>query len=57
MNKKDFKPLQDWLDTLPEPVTFHDKLLCWWSNIIDEILILKWKVKHEKRKRSLVEND
>jgi len=45
MNK--FHPLQEWLNTLPEPITFHEKLICWWSNLIDDISILKWKLKHK----------
>ena len=45
MNINEFHPLQEWLDTLPEPATLYEKLLCWWSNVIDDISILKWKVK------------
>jgi len=45
MNK--FYPLQEWLDTLPEPTIFREKLICWWSNLIDNISILKWKLKHK----------
>lgn len=44
----DSSPLQDYLDTLPEPATFREKLLCWWSNVIDMALILSHKIRRKK---------
>lgn len=40
-------PLQDYLDTLPEPATFREKLLCWWSNLVDTALILAHKIRRQ----------
>ena len=45
MRLTDSYPLHDYLDTLPEPVTFREKLLCWWSNLIDTALILAYKIR------------
>jgi len=41
---KNIRPLQEYLDTLPEPKTFNDKVVYWWSNFIDDVAILKWKI-------------
>jgi hypothetical protein len=49
MNMKKFHPLEDWLDTLPEPRTLEEKLVCWWSDFIDRCLIFKMmtRIRHE----------
>ena len=39
-----YYPLQDYLDSLPNPVTFRDRAVCWWSDFIDNFLVLKMKV-------------
>jgi hypothetical protein len=44
MRQNDLIPVQDYLDTLPEPATFREKLLCWWSNLVDTALILAYKI-------------
>lgn len=44
MPLNDSRPLQDYLDTLPDPATFREKLLCWWSNLMDTALILAYKI-------------
>ena len=50
MNKERFKPLSEWLDSLPEPKTPWDKFICWLSNLIDDITIRKSE-RRMKRKR------
>ena len=50
MPMNDSRPLQDYLDTLPEPTTFREKLLCWWSNLMDVALILAYKAYMIRRK-------
>lgn len=53
MKQDDFMPLQEYLDTLPDPVTLREKLLCCLSNLIDGISIKKYKIKRRnKRGRS-----
>lgn len=47
MRLNDCRPLQDYLDTLPEPATFREKLLYWWSDLIDTALILAHKIRGE----------
>lgn len=44
MLPNDSHPLQDYLGTLPKPTTFREKLICWWSNVIDTALILAYKI-------------
>jgi len=44
----DSSSLQEYLDELPEPTTFKEKLLCLWSNLIDTALILTHKVGRKK---------
>lgn len=39
------KPLTEWLDTLPEPETIREKAVCWWSDLVDEMLMLKAKIR------------
>ena len=48
MPMNDSRPLQDYIDTLPEPTTFREKLLCWWSNLVDAALILAYKIRRKK---------
>lgn len=48
MPLNDSAPLQDYLDTLPEPTTIRERLLCWWSNLLDTVLILAYKIKRKK---------
>lgn len=45
MPMNDSRPLQDYIDTLPEPATFREKLSCWWSNLVDTALILAYKIR------------
>ena len=44
---KDVVPLQEYLDTLPDPATFREKFLCWLSNLIDDLSIAVRKSKKE----------
>ena len=48
MPLNDSRPLQDYLDTLPEPATFREKLLRWWSNLVDTALILAYKIRRKE---------
>ena len=48
MRQNDPIPLQDYLDTLPEPITVREKLLCWWSNLVDTAMILAYKIKRKE---------
>lgn len=41
----DTRPLQEYIDSLPKPVTIREKLICWWSNLIDDVAVLKWKIR------------
>lgn len=45
MNKKNFRPLQEYLDTLPEPKTFREKVVCWWSDFIDDVKIVRMRIR------------
>ena len=48
MPMNDRIPLQDYIDTLPDPATFREKLLCWWSNLVDTVLILAYKIRRKE---------
>jgi len=48
MRLNDPIPLQDYLDTLPEPTTIRERLLCWWSNLVDTALILAYKIRRKE---------
>lgn len=43
-DKDKFKPLQEYLDSIPDPKWWQLKtrLVIWWSNLIDDITIWKW---------------
>lgn len=43
MNTDNFKPLQDYLDSIPEPKwwQFRIRFVVWWSNLIDSYHILR----------------
>ena len=45
MNLNKFKPLQEYLDSIPEPKwwQFRIRFIVWWSNIIDNYNIRKHK--------------
>lgn len=47
-DKDKFKPLQEYLDSIPEPKWWQLKtrLIILWSNLIDDITIWKWNRKH-----------
>ena len=47
-DKDKFKPLQEYLDSIPEPKwwQFKTRLVIWWSNLIDDIAIWKFNRKH-----------
>lgn len=47
MIDKNFRPLREYLDVLPEPKTFHEKVICWWSNIIDDMTIILMRIKRK----------
>ena len=47
MRLNDSRPLQDYLDTLPEPTTVRERLLCLWSNLVDTVLILAHKIRRK----------
>lgn len=49
MKANDYHPLQEYLETLPEPKTFREKLLCWWSNLIDSVSVLIFKANRRRR--------
>lgn len=38
-------PLEKYLETLPEPQTFSEKMLCWLSNLIDDVSIMLFKMR------------
>ena len=48
MPMNDRIPLQDYIDTLPDPSSFREKLLCWWSNLVDTALILAYKIRRKE---------
>ena len=47
MNKKNFRPLQEYMGTLPEPKTLHEKIVCWWSNLVDDASIILMRIKRK----------
>lgn len=47
----DSMPLQEYLVALPDAVTFREKTLCWWSNLIDAVCELKFKIAKRRNKR------
>lgn len=49
MPMNDSRPLQDYIDTLPDPTTIREKLLCWWSNVVDTALILAHKIRRKEQ--------
>ena len=44
---ENFKPLSEYLDSLPEPNTLYEKFLVWISDLIDDYTI--WKMKRRTR--------
>lgn len=47
MKQTDVRDLQGYIDTLPEPKTLREKLLCWWSNALDYFAIRKAEKKND----------
>ena len=50
MKENDLHPLREYLDALPEQETFREKLICWWSNLIDSVSVLIFKANRRRRK-------
>ena len=53
MQMEGMRSLQEYLDSLPEPTTIHEKLLCWWSNLIDAISL--WNDSHGRKQQEAVQ--
>lgn len=45
MNEDKFRPLNDWLNSIPEPKTFREHFWCLLSDLVDDFLIVKTKFK------------